>query len=339
MKTKILISTLALATSTGAFASKARVQALQKAEFLKDVQTAFINPAHINSLGQFMTVEFGGNTNASNPKAEGGIFAEAMGANMGLYLGHLSQTQQDLRTIAGQENQNNPIEVFYAKDSWGASIALSNHKDKTTDVEEKSVTARFGYDKDGLELFGTVEAIADAENATDEYTGGPQISLGAEKAMGDNYVFAKFNWGAAENKVKAGGAKTDVDVLGLEVGAINRKIQNVYYGVSLAYDKLKIGQSITALTLPVFIGVEANLTSWAVVRASVVQSVLISSTEDKTQTAPADGKITNKNDTTVAAGIGIKYNKFTLDGVIAGSTTGDLNGNDVLTQASLSYEF
>lgn len=338
MKKIICLATLSL-LSTPAFASKARLEALQKAAFLKDVQTTFINPAHVNSIGKLMTVEFGGSTNTAAPKAEGGIFSDALGANMGLYLGHISADQQLLRSVlGGHENQNNPIEVFYAKNNWGASLAVSNFDDKTAKAKEQSVTARFGIDQDGTEIFATVEALANAENSTDEYTGGPQLNLGYEKAMGDNYLFANFNWGMAENKVKAGG-KTDGDVLGGEVGMLSRRLPNMYYGASLSYAKLKTTASITALTLPIFIGIEANLNSWAVLRASIVQSVLISSTQDKTATAPANAKIVNKNDTSVAAGLGVKYNKFTLDGVLSASTTGDVNGNAILSQASLTYEF
>lgn len=337
MKKIICLATLSL-LSTPAFASKARLQALQKAVFIKDVQTTFINPAHVNSLTDLLTVEFGGSTNTSSPKAEGGLFTEAFGANMGLYLGHVSAEQQMLRsTLGGHENQNNPIEVFYAKNNWGASLAVSNYNDKTSKTKEQSVTARFGIDQNGTEIFGTVEAISNAENATDEYTGGPQVSLGYEKAMGDNYLFANFNWGKAENKTAA--ATVDGDVLGGEVGMLSRRLENMYYGASLSYAKLKTTAAVTALTLPVFIGLEAKLNSWAVVRASIVQSILISSTQDKTVAAPANSKIINKNDTTVAAGLGLKHNNFTLDGVLSASTTGDVNGNAILSQASLTYEF
>lgn len=337
MKKMISLAALSLVVSAPAYASKARLQALQKAEFLKDIQTIFVNPAHLNALNGQMTVEFGGSTNGSNPKAEGGIFSDAFGGNTGLYLGHLSETQQDLRDLTSYENQNNPIDIFYAKNNWGASLSVSNHDDKTTDVEEKSVGLRFGMDNGNNEFFASIEAISTAENAGDEFKGAPYVNLGYEQEFGTNYFFAKFNWGAGENEV--GGVKTDIDDLGAEVGIISRRITNVYYGTSLSYAKREYGQDISALTLPVFIGVEADLTSWAVLRASITQSVLISQTKDETQTAPDNGKIVNKNDTTVAAGVGIKYNKFTLDGVIAGSTTGDLNGNDVLSQASLTYEF
>lgn len=338
MKTAFIVSGLLL-ISAPAFASKARLQSLQKAEFLKDPQTLFVNPAHLNSIAKQMTVEFGAGANTSSPKAEGGIFTDMFGANTGIYLGHVSQNQKDLRAINGYENQNNPVEIFYAQGAWGASLAVSNFNDKTTNVKEQSLTARFGMDEGGREFYVNVEALAKAENATkDKFRGSPAIDLGYEQEFGSNYFFAKANWGAGENKTAAG-VKTDIDTLGLEAGILTRKLQNTYFGASLAYDKVKTTKAKTALTLPLFAGVEADLTSWAVVRASITQSLLISQTQDKTATAPGDKKIINKNDTTVSAGVGLKYGKFALDGVVSGSTTGDLNGNAVLSQASLSYVF
>lgn len=337
MKVSYIVSAIALLSTTEAFASKARLEALQKAAFAKDVQTTFVNPAHVNSIGNLLTVEFGGKTNSAAPKAEGGIFDNNFGANVGIYLGHLSENQKTQRSVNGFENQNNPIEIFYGKGVYGASLALSNYNDKTSKVKEQSVTARFGYDNNGTEIYGSIEALQKAENGTDKFEGGPQVSLGYEQEFGTNYFFANLDWGTGENKMAAG--KTDSNILGVEVGALSRRIESVYYGTSLAYAKLKTQKSISALTLPIFIGIERNITSWAVVRASISQSVLISQTKDENQTAPANQKIVNKNDTTVAAGLGIKYEKFTLDGVVSGSTTGDINGNAVLSQASLTYQF
>lgn len=338
MKKFVLVSALSLVAATPAMASKARVQALQKAEFLKDSQTVFENPAHVNSLGKYLTLEMGGSTNTSAPKAEGGLFTDEFGANMGVYVGHLSPIQQSLRAGApASEGQNNPVEVFYAKDGWGASVALSNSDDKPNKTKEQYLAARFGIDRDGMEFAGTVEAIAVTENATDKTTGAPYVTLNFEQEMGTSYFFSKLNWGAGKYEAAAG--DTDVKDIGAEVGILSRKIKNVYYGASLSYAKREIGKDITAMNLPIFAGVEAELNSWAVVRASVSQSFLLSSTQDKNQAAPGDETVTNKNDTTVAAGIGLKYNNFALDGVVAGSTTGQINGNDVLTQASITYNF
>lgn len=337
MKIKFLCMLIIASFSSTVYASKARIQSLQKAAFLVDVQTVFVNPAHVHSIGRLMTFEFGGNTNSATPKAEGGIFDSEFDFINGVYLGHLSQEQKALRSVNGFENQNNPIEVFYARNNWGASLAFSNYEDKTSDVKEQSVTLRFGTKENGTEIFGSLEAFSNAESGNDEYTGGPRLELGYEKEVGQNYYFGTLNWGTAENEVA--GTKTDLNTMGLEVGVINRRIKNVYYGTSLSYQKLSMDKDKSALTLPVFAGVETEVNSYTTVRASIVQSVLISQVEDKNQTAPADEPIINKNDTQVAAGVGFKYNQFLLEGVLSASTTGDVNGNAVLSQASLTYNF
>lgn len=324
--------------STSAYASKARLQALQKAEFLTDVQTTFINPAHVNSLGQLMTFEFGGSSSSADPKAEGGLFVKDFGANTGVYLGHVSPNQKALRDRLGYENQNNPVDIFYAKNNWGAALAISNSNDKTTEVKEKSLTGRFGTKSNNTEMYGSIELYSDAEKADDDYTGGPQFSLGYETSKGVYYLFATLTSGKAEHDPKVGD-DIDANILAFEVGAISRKISHVYYGASFDYEKIDAKKDITSISLPVFMGIEKNVNSWMVLRASVVQSVLISEEKDEYQAEPNDEKKTNKNDTTVAAGVGIKINSFELDGVISGSTTGNVSGNSLLSQASLTYRF
>jgi hypothetical protein len=334
MKKFILISILMVAGQ--AHASKARLLSLQGAEFLKDVQTTFENPAHVNSIGKLVTFEFGANTNVAAPKAEGGIFMDEFDANVGLYLGHQSAEQNTLRAIGTYERQNNPVDVFYAKDNWGVGLGISRHEDKNTDVEEQSVTLRFGVDNKDYEAYGTAELVSEAEKPNADYSGGPLISGGFEKEVGSNYYFVKGTWGATEQDIA--GQEVDVDVLSLNAGVLSRKIQNIYYGVSLDHTEIEVDSNkISALTLPFVIGLELDITTWAVVRGSVTQSILLSQTEN--ETIVADEKIINTNDTTVSAGIGLKFNKFTLDGVMAASTTGDFNSDDFLTSASLTYSF
>ena len=330
-----VLSTLA---ATPALASKARVNSLQYAAFLKDAQTVFENPAHVNTLGKQLTLEMGGAANTSNPKAEGGIFMPQYGANMGVYVGHLSPNQQSLRAGAtASEAQNNPVEVFYAKDDWGFSVALSNSEDKTTDTKEQYLAFRYGVDRGGMEFSATVEAIAMTETGTDKTVGAPYVNLNYEREMGKNYLFSNFVWGSGKSESATG--DSDIKDLGLEVGIINRELGNIYYGAALSYAKRELADDITSMSLPIFLGLETEINSWAVVRASISQSFLLSSFQDKNQAAPADGKVTNKNNTTVAAGVGLKYNSFTLDGLLSGATTGQLNGNAILAQASLTYLF
>lgn len=338
MKRLVLLSTAVLLSAPQAFASKARLQSLQRAYFVKDSQTIFSNPAHVNSLGKYLTFEFGGTGNTSAPKAEGGIFTQEFGANVGVYMGHVSANQTSLRALGGYENQNNPVEFFYARDTWGASVSLSNFENKNTSVKEQTAILRWGMDNNGQEFFVTAEVLANAEAAGAKYQGSPYLTAGYEKEMDKNYFVVNATFGNTKQDIT--GTSVDVKDAGAEIGLLSRKIENIYYGAFLSWAQREVtAGKIQAMTLPMVIGIEAPVTSWATFRGSVTQSLLLSSVKDGTAGAGADQDIIDTNDTQVAAGVGIKYNNFTLDGVVAASSTGNMNGNDVLTSASVTYNF
>lgn len=338
MKKVLLVTAMTLAAGQ-AYASKARVQALQYAAFLKDSQTVFINPAHVNSLGNYMTFEFGGSSNSAAPKSEGGIYMDEFGGKAGVYVGHMSPLQAGVRggATTASELENNPVEFFYAKDDWGFSFGISNSENKTSDSKQQYLVGRYGIARDGMELAITAEVLSSVEAGADKTTAAPYLSVNYEREMGTNYLFVNAVWGSG--KYQAPGTSTNVNDLGVEVGLLSRKIENIYYGAAISYAKREVGADITALRLPLFLGIEKDLNSWAVVRASITQGFLLGSTQDKTQTAPADGTVTNANDTQVAAGLGLKYNNFVLDGLVSAATTGQVNGSNILTQASLTYSF
>ena len=338
MKKVLLVLALTLVAGQS-HASKARVLSLQYAAFLKDSQTIFVNPAHVNSLGKYLTFEFGGSTNTSAPKAEGGLFMEEFGGKAGVYVGHMSPIQSSIRSGAAtaSELENNPVEMFYAKDDWGMSLGLSNSENKTTDSKQQYLVARYGMARDGMEFAASAELLSTVEAGNDKTTAAPYLTVNFEKEMGTNYLFVNANWGTGKYETLTTSA--DVKDMGVQVGLLSRKIESIYYGAAISYAKRETTADNTALRLPIFMGIEKDLNSWSVVRASISQGFLLGSTEDKTQAAPANGTITNANDTTVAAGLGIKYNNFILDGLVSAASTGQVNGSNILTQASMTYTF
>ncbi len=72
-------------------------------------------------------------------------------------------------------------------------------------------------------------------------------------------------------------------------------------------------------------------------RGSVKQTVLLG--ERKVDVAGGDTTDKLLNDTTVAVGAGLKWNKIELDGSLAGSTTGNVDANELLANAALTYMF
>ena len=87
-----MIATGLAVLSTSAFASKARMTALnQSASFgsfyLEDNRNVFRSSNSANSLSNYVITEWGvKNTNANNVTAEGGFFSSMGSLNYGLYL-------------------------------------------------------------------------------------------------------------------------------------------------------------------------------------------------------------------------------------------------------------
>jgi hypothetical protein len=345
---KLRLSLLVLAClptffTSPAFATKAKLAALQGARFLTDSQLVFQNPAQINHLDNYLTFELGGTSSTSNPKSEGGLFKDMFGGRGGVYLGHMSDDQLAFRAINGFLVEENPVEFFYGKDTWGASVGISNSDKKTTDEEQRSIVARFGIDTGIMEAWANLEIISKSDKVNDEYRGAPIATVGGEYHMDNNlYVVGSAKYGKIENRI--GGVNTDTDIAGAEVGILDRSIKNekasIYYGPKLRWAEVKFGsQKLTVYDLPLYIGMEYNAFSWLVARASVSQNVILGSTKDERVAAPGNKANSISNNTTVATGIGINWNSLMIDATFAGSTTGDLNGNSILANLGVIYNF
>jgi hypothetical protein len=116
----------------------------------------------------------------------------------------------------------------------------------------------------------------------------------------------------------------------------------MFYGV--AYNMLtlkeKVGDSKTETTsLPFTVGLEAEANSWMTLRGSVKQNVLLGST--KTSTAGTGDADTIPNNTTVAAGVGFKWGKASLDATLNAGVNGqiDTSAGNFLTNAAFQYTF
>jgi hypothetical protein len=94
----------------------------------------------------------------------------------------------------------------------------------------------------------------------------------------------------------------------------------------------------TASSLPFLIGVEYDATSWATLRASATQNVLLGTTKTETASSSGDND-TVVNNTTVSAGLGLKFNKWVIDGSLTAGRTGDVDTNSLLTNVALTYMF
>jgi hypothetical protein len=372
MKKLLVIAAVTLA-SGGAFASKARLAALGNAEHLVDTQTIFENPADIALWGDWATFEMGTGAFSYSPPAgnagtgalgttnpEGGIVRSAGDARWGAYLGHHSATAalSRLASINGVGlaiQEENPLEVFYAMKgdiNWGASLFYSNSDKKATHLKQDSAGLRLGA---RTAVWDANLSVGLSNNAKDETVGATKEVKGKSGArLGGGYYFDTLyvygSYGMSGFKSSANSVDTkDYDGSQLAVGVIDTMKKDgtdFFYGVSYHMDsyKQKIGteQKTEASYLPVVIGIEAEATSWAVLRASITQNLILGSIKDETGIATGAALTdtnTWNNSTTVAAGTGLKFNKFTFDGTLGAATNGVVNTTNLLANASLTYMF
>jgi hypothetical protein len=340
-----LVSVLVISlVATSVWASKARVTALQYADHLVDVQTTFKNPAHINQLDSLLTVEMG-----AAGKAEGGLLTKTAFSNKVLvYAGHQNSMAigagADVRAANSYLTQNNPIEVLYGAGQMAYGASLSTVDNKKSGTKETTLIGKWGMVKDALSFYAHLSLVSTAEikaaTGDKKINAAPGLLIGGAKDSGNMRYFGSLIYGNAKNEV--GTVSTDIKDMDIKIGAEDRSLKNanadIYYGGLLNHSTRDIGGSkITALYLPIFMGIEAPVTSWLTFRGSVSQNFLIGSVKDETATnTDADGVATN---TTASAGLGAKYNNLTLDGVLTAGTSGDINGNQFLSTASVTYNF
>lgn len=315
-------------------ASKARVNTLQGVLGLVDTQTVFNQPAYIHKLNPYVTYEFGSSASTGNPKAEGGFIINRDGKRWGAYLGHQSVFQNTLRSIGSYQRQDNPIDLFYGQDNWGANVSISNSEDENTGGKQTTLIGRFGLTRAEDEFFGQIEILADAEKPNNKYRGAPVLNAGYLRRMGDITLAGDVSY-ADGNHDNTGSKK--LKFTGINLAMNHRPIAELYYGVGFTWGALEEeGKKLDTIALPVFIGLEKDIFSWMTVRGSVSQNVLIGTVKNEIAgTKPQR----NLNNTQVAAGLGFKHAGFTFDGALAAANNGNFNGTAFLTTGSLTYNF
>jgi len=300
---------------------------------LVDTQTIFSSPEHLTALGDWATFEFGTAGTSTTNGAEGGFARSNGDAKYGFYLGHANS-----RTASTVEQ--NPMDLFYASKAgdlaWGVDVHYSSNDNKTADLKEAAtvVTAGFGS---GPWDAGVNFRLTDSSDNAGTKTEASGMGLDG------GYWFSETLYGFASYSATT--VKDDRENTTIAFGVVNEeKVEGgkFFYGASyeMETDKNKAtgGGKDESTTMPFIIGVEADAASWLVLRGSVTQNVLIGS--EKNDFAGAGAKADSvANSTTVAAGAGLKFGKMTVDGTLAGETTGNINGTSLLSTASMTYVF
>lgn len=380
MKSTLLIAAVMMAAAP-AFASKARLNSLSNAEHVSDVQRMFDRPYEVTAHGELATFEFGPTSQSAAVHAEGGFVRQmGEGSYLGFYLGRqpaaLVKTTAAIGAsgVAGAADMQNTFNstldngfnVLYGSKAgdmtWGANLFYLSSNVKTSNATIGGATLGAITDRKanvaGISLGATAgQWEADAviglmgkseftsANVGDvSLTSNMNLALRGAYTVDTMYYYAKYAMGGA--KVDVAGTDSKLESNEITLGAINTHKKDgvdFFYGGSyvMTTEKSNDGDDKTETSqLPVVIGVEAEAASWLVFRGSITQNLLLGSTKETTATVAGDSD-TIANNTTVAAGAGLKFGKFTMDGVLKAGTTGDfgLDGTNFLGQGSLTYVF
>lgn len=366
---KLLVLAALTVAAAPAMASKARLTSLGNANHLIDTQTVFTNPADINYLGDYATIEFGSKANNSGtdaslntPRAEGGFTRTSSMGKWGAYLGRQSSTvnefingvnasQANGGVNAGLLTEQNALDLMYgtemAGQKWGFGAHYSAAKLESASQEVNTLGVSAGVRNDVWDAYLRIGLGGESK-----VTGGAELKqkglydIGFGYWLDTVYLSAKYltTKGTLSGAALLGGTELDIEKNAYSVSAIdNMKVEggNFFYGISYTSDEIKKGSNKTTTTaLPLIAGMEIDATSWMVLRGSISQNVFVG--EVKKDPGSSDKMA---NNTVVAAGAGIKFGKMSFDGSISGSGTnsgnadGTVNGNNLFTQGSLTYMF
>lgn len=372
---KILALVLVL-VSVNAFATRARTTALAGSFHLVDTQTEFSSPYHLFSIPDFVSLESGKTTAASTTDGAEGIAKMSINdsSKFLVAIGHKDETAQTQRTFLNKAatkafvTQQNPVELMYGVKLadgtiWAGGLYFSNFKDKVADNNEQSMGLRVGASHGDFKWKVNLGLTNKVQNTTDgTFTSQPYASLGLRYGIDKDkkFGFDYTTWKAkAESTTGLETQSHDYQAFKLQyVNTTQADGNDFFYGVSLDSVTLKnssptpaVSGNFTRLALPVWFGVEHNATEMFTVRASIKQTVWGQSKDESGYVAGSvegvQGGLSEMaaepNTTVVSAGMGLKFQKFTLDGTLAGLTgataTQQVNSNTLFALVGGTYWF
>lgn len=365
MKKQITLAIGLAVVSTGALASKARLEALGEnaggSYYLNDARNVFLNPANINFHKDLITLEAGQSgqvaDDASAPKAEGGFYKSNGSLVYGLHFGNTDQQVEKLQTSANLAAVSmNTWDFFVGGDAgvlWGANLSYADHKNETgaNDIKGSLLKTRVGVIAGDIEArlrFSLTDKLE--EDNTAEYNVKTQYELGVNyKLMNDSSVFFETTNLTAEEKT-AGTEDYKATTMMLGYGKVKKLNDKATMNYSVAYKNSKVeGSSAFNNTnetkqtmVDVTIGVEAVAKEWLTLRGSVSQTIF----GDEENNAGDKKSFTDS--TAIALGAALTFGDLTVDGLIgndtnADGTAGDANGvirtDSLMSRVSATYRF
>lgn len=372
MKLKGALLLIITLMSTSAFASKARLQALGQNEngsyYIKDTRNIFLNPAFLMETADFANFEWGATTRPNaTPNAEGGFIQSHNEMKYGIQLGRETTMESNVvyanalnagTTPNGFLVPQDTVELLLGGKSgemnWGGSFIYQRSKDEDQAFPRKDAQGfelKGGISKDQFDGFARLNFLNKSDNDTsattnEELEGTFGILAGGSFDLGsDQTLFGQVNWEDFEAKSNNNTYNYDIKFQEFGVGyarVMAREGNTSFFNsIAFSYSKKEGKDSVSNqknktenFSFPLTIGLETESTEWLTLRGSVSQNVLISQTkegQDKSENQP--------NTTTVAAGVGVEFKKLTLDATFAGSSNGQINATNFLSNVGMTYTF
>lgn len=364
----ILIIAATIFLSGQAFASKARLTALgQKtggSTLVKDSRSIFLNPAHIGQMANSFNFEMG-NADTNNfplavgaPYSEGGMTYDMEGGKIGMQMGRRSDVNDFISGNAATVlSPKNSVDVIYGTKgakAFGLGIHYASANDDEVsggfpNQEASELQVFGGMVHNKLEVFGQIGINGEAENETAAgVTAKFDVKSFIMAGFGydvDNVAKVFGSLKKYEHEATSGaGVKTETQSMDIAINYahLRRPKSDVmmFYGAGLVLNNgdvelAGVKTDVTETSLPVFIGLEVNATSYMDLRASVRQMLLLNNTED----AAGDNQH-SPNTTTVGAGAALKFNNnLVIDTTLGAEDGGDIDGTSLFANASMNYTF
>ena len=339
MKKHLVVAAGLAVLSTGAFASKARMAALNQGSslgsfYLEDNRNVFRSSNSVNSMNNYVITEWGSSyiPGGAAATAEGGFFRSHGAMNYGLYLNSDAHGNVD--------NNLNParVDLVVGGDAglnWGLRLGYESMEAAGSNHEASGFDLGLSATVSGANLWlnyapATTSTVANAETERNA-----DMTLGATYGMGDYTLFAEY---ASEGQDGDKDASTSITVGAAKVWETSGGA-SVFYDASIVstanYDLA--GTTYAAdnskLSVPVTLGVEVKAASWLTWRASIQQSVY-GSHED------AAGTVTSGRTTNLGAGASLTWGDLQIDGTIRNASGGQLGSDDqFMSSVAAMYRF
>jgi len=323
MKKTLIVAAGLAVLSTSAFASKARMTALNQATsngsyYMQDNRNIWRSAAALNDLGSHVTAEFGASAvSGAGGTANGGFFQSSGSLNYGLYLNETENMGgvADVGTV-------NPAraDLFFAQNNWGVrlgyeSITVDNVGGSGETSEGTGFDFGVGYNMNDLGLWLNYQPAVTNTVAGADADGEAAMNLGATYEMNDYTLFAEYISPNDDDSAIVLGAGRTYDV----------NAGTMFYDVTLA--NTTVGDD-TDTDVSVAFGAEVKASDWLTWRLSLRQSVL--------QTGDSE---TSTRDTQLGAGASLTWGGMVVDGTIQNAGTGALGTDQFLSTVSMTYMF